>query len=435
MKKLNFNSWYSNILEAVNTPEPVATTTDNTDAPTVDTAAIPSTGNFSREEIISDIDTIMTNLSQLASQVKEELESIGDSVLNEAGEETAMDKIKDFLFAPKYRNMQKKINKMKMNALDMQIAADNLGSGADKPKKDAILAKKKTIDSQISDLQTAVDDKAKDRGSYVQKVIKSEKIKGRMELVKRSSGMEDDPKKKKDLASSMGELQKRYAEEQDAIKDLSDEAKAAKAEADKKAKEDAAAQAKKDNDAKAETDRKAKEETDKKAEEEGAKAEIEKLNIKKGELKAKKIAPEDKAGEAQNNLSMAQIDLQIAKLKKDDKAISTAQGKVGEFQQALNDVKSEKPAETGDNKENKKAELLKGFKKQLEDAKNAGDEEKVKNIQAKIDKISKNESWQLEGTELGRIYEMELKKLQNESKLNESKFSMSVADRMRVLLG
>ena len=235
MKKLNFNSWYSNILEAVNTPEPVATTTDNTDAPTqtVDTAAIPSNGNFSREEIISDIDTIMTNLSQLASQVKEELESIGDSVLNEAGEDTAMSKIKDFLFAPKYRNMQKKVNKMKMNALDMQITADNLDSSdpAQKTKKQAIKDKKATIDQQIKDLQSAVDDKAKDRGSYVQKVLKSEKIKGQMELVKRASGMEDDPKKKKDLAASMAELQKRFAEEQEAVKQLKDEADKEKAEA------------------------------------------------------------------------------------------------------------------------------------------------------------------------------------------------------------
>lgn len=235
MKKLNFNSWYSNILEAVNAPEPVATTTDNTDAPTptVDTAAIPSTGNFSREEIISDVDTIMTSLSQLANQVKEELESIGDSILNEAGEEGAMSKIKDFLFAPKYRNMQKKINKMKMNALDMQITADNLDTSdpAQKTKKQAIKDKKATIDQQIKDLQTAVDDKAKDRGSYVQKVLKSEKIKGQMDLVKRASGMEDDPKKKKDLAASMAELQKRFAEEQEAVKQLKDEADKEKAEA------------------------------------------------------------------------------------------------------------------------------------------------------------------------------------------------------------
>ncbi len=433
MKKVNFNSWYSNILEAVNSPEPVATTTDNTDAPTVDTAAIPSNGNFSREEIISDIDTIMTNLSQLASQVKEELESIGDSVLNEAGEDTAMSKIKDFLFAPKYRNMQKKINKMKMNSLDIKITADNLGSGADKPKKDALLAKKSTIDDQIKNLQTAVDDKAKDRGAYVQKVLKSEKIKGQMELVKRSSGMEDDPKKKKNLAQSAAELQKRYAEEQEAIKDLSDEAKAAKAAADKKAKEDAAAQAKTDKEAADAKTKADKEEAGKKEKEEANKKQIEDLTVKKGELKAKKIAPEDKAGEAQNNLSMAQIDLQIAKLKGDEKKISDAQEKVGQFQQALKDIQNEKPAESPE--KNSKEDKLKRAKEKLEAAKKAGDEEKIKIAQDLVNRIEAKESWQLEGTELGRIIEMELAKLENMFKLNESRYTnISIADKFRKLL-
>ena len=428
MENSKFNSWYTQILEAVNTQEPVATTTETevetklgSTGPEVDSI----TPSFSREEIINDIDTIMTHLSQLGSQVKEELENDDVFDVNEAGEETAMSKVKDFLFAPKYRSMQKKINKMKMNALDIKLTADNLSGKAETPeakKKADLNTKKETLDKQIDQLQSAVNDKAKERGSYVQKVLSTEKIKGQMDLVKRASGQEDDPSKKKSLADSAKELAARYKEEQDAVKDLKDKAEPTPEEKAKeeKDKQDAA-------DAK-------QKEADKK-EKEAADAKIEELTIKKGELKSKKIAAEDKAGEAQNNLSMAQIDLEIAKLKKDDKAISSAQTRVGEFKQELANVKSEKPEESGDKKEDKKAELLKGFKKQLEDAEKAGDAEKAKNIQAKIDKISKNESWQLEGTELGKIYEMELKKLQNESKLNESKFSMSVADRMRVLLG
>jgi uncharacterized membrane protein (DUF106 family) len=130
---------------------------------------------------------------------------------------------------------------------------------------------------------------------------------------------------------------------------------------------------------------------------------------------------------------MAQIDLQIAKLKKDDKAISTAQGRVGEFQQALKDAQASKGE--GEPEKNTKEDLLKRYKKQLDSAKEAGDEEKIKKIQAAIDKISAKESWQLEGTELGRIYEMELRKLENQLKLNESRYTgNSIADNFRKLL-
>jgi len=72
MKKLNFESWYSNILEAVNTKEPVAVTIDTetkgAKGPEVETDS--TSPSFSREEIINDIDTIMTHLSQLGTQVR-----------------------------------------------------------------------------------------------------------------------------------------------------------------------------------------------------------------------------------------------------------------------------------------------------------------------------------------------------------------------------
>jgi hypothetical protein len=426
MKKLNFESWYSNILEAVNTKEPVAVTIDTetkgAKGPEVETDS--TSPSFSREEIISDIDTIMTHLSQLGTQVREELENDDVFDVNEAGEETAMAKVKDFLFAPKYRSMQKKVNKMKMNALDIQITADNLSGASGTPeaaKKETLQTKKKTIDSQIANLQTAIDDKAKDRGSYVQKVLKSEKIKGQMELVKRASGQEDDPAKKKDLATSMKELQKRFEEEQKAVADLKDKAEPtpeekAKAEQDKK---DAAEATQK------EADKKEKEDAD---------AKIEELTIKKGELKSKKIAPEDKAGEAQNNLSMAQIDLAIAKLKKDDKAITDAQTRVGEFKQALTDVKSEEPAET--TKDGAKDKLIAAATKTLDNAKKSGDEEAIKKAEKNLQAVSDKLDWQLQGTELGRMLEAEINLLNNQIKLNESRYTnISVADKFRHLLG
>jgi hypothetical protein len=411
MEQSKFNSWYTRVLEAVNTPEPTATTTTEVETKTsgsVGPEVDSITPSFSREEIMNDIDTIMTHLSQLGTQVKEELESIGDSVINEAGTETAMDKVKDFLFAPKYRSMQAKVNKMKMNALDIKLTADNLSGKEgtpEKAKKDMLTTKKATLDTQIKDLQSAVDDKAKERGSYVQKVLSTEKIKGQMDLVKRASGQEDDPAKKKSLADSARELAARYKEEQEAVKDLKDKAEPTpeeKAEAEK-LKADKAAKAKEDEEAAA----KAKEDA----------------------IAADKKAADDKAAADKAEADKAEADKKAA----DDKA---AADKAEADKAAKKDADGADDATKADReKKNSKDGKLERLKDMLAKAKESGDEEKVKKVQDLIDKVSAKESWQLEGTELGRLIEAEINLLDNQIKLNESKFSMSVADRMRVLLG
>jgi hypothetical protein len=427
MEQSKFNSWYTRVLEAVNTQEPTATTTTEVETKTsgsVGPEVDSITPSFSREEIMNDIDTIMTHLSQLGTQVKEELESIDDSVINEAGTETAMDKVKDFLFAPKYRSMQAKVNKMKMNALDIKLTADNLSGKEgtpEKAKKDMLITKKATLDTQIKDLQSAVDDKAKERGSYVQKVLSTEKIKGQMDLVKRASGQEDDPAKKKSLADSAKELAARYKEEQEAVKDLKDKAEPTpeeKAEAER-LKADKAAKAKEDEEAAA----RAKEDAiaaDKKAADD--KAAADKAEADKAE--ADKKAADDKAA-----ADKAEADKKAA----DDKA---AADKAEADKAAKKDADGADDATKADReKKNSKEGKLERLKDMLAKAKESGDEEKVKKVQDLIDKVSAKESWQLEGTELGRLIEAEINLLDNQIKLNESKFSMSVADRMRVLLG
>ena len=406
MEQSKFNSWYTRVLEAVNTPEPTATTTTEVETKTsgsVGPEVDSITPSFSREEIMNDIDTIMTHLSQLGTQVKEELESIDDSVINEAGTETAMDKVKDFLFAPKYRSMQAKVNKMKMNALDIKLTADNLSSKEgtpEKAKKDMLTTKKATLDTQIDNLQKAVDDKAKERGSYVQKVLSTEKIKGQMDLVKRASGQEDDPAKKKSLADSAKELAARYKEEQEAVKDLKDKAEPTpeeKAEAEK-LKADKAAKAKEDEEAAA----KAKEDA----------------------IAADKKAADDKAA-----ADKAEADKKAA----DDKA---AADKAEADKAAKKDADGADDATKADReKKNSKEGMLDRYRELLKKADQAGDEKKYREIKDKIAAISAKESWQLEGTELGRILEAELKLLENQFKLNENKFGMSVSEKMRILLG
>ena len=62
------------------------------------------------------------------------------------------------------------------------------------------------------------------------------------------------------------------------------------------------------------------------------------------------------------------------------------------------------------------------------------DTEKLDKLKKLRDQISAKENWQLEGTELGKLYEMEISKLEATYAINESKH-LSVADKFRMLLG
>ena len=87
-------------------------------------------------------------------------------------------------------------------------------------------------------------------------------------------------------------------------------------------------------------------------------------------------------------------------------------------------------------KKNSKDGMLDRYKELLKKAEDSGDEEKINKIKDKIATISAKESWQLEGTELGRIFEAELKLLESQYALNESRYTnISVADKFRQLLG
>ena len=76
----------------------------------------------SREIIIKDVDTIINSLETLSNSIVEDLESTEFSVV-EAGKE-GPSKVADWLlYAGKFRKMQKRINQMKMNSADLQMAA------------------------------------------------------------------------------------------------------------------------------------------------------------------------------------------------------------------------------------------------------------------------------------------------------------------------
>ena len=95
------------------------------------------------------------------------------------------------------------------------------------------------------------------------------------------------------------------------------------------------------------------------------------------------------------------------------------------------DEKTKKEREIKNSKDGMLARLNDKMKK----AKESGDEEKIKKIQDLIDRVSAKEAWQLENTELGRIFEAEVAKLEMEFILNESKYiTNSIKDRFSKLL-
>ena len=428
--KLDFNQWHAQILESIDAApvktESTAATTDAT--PTVDAAidAAPS-----KTEIIQDVDTIMNSLAKLSVQIKEAVESIdvfeNEEVETELNEEVAIfeieagevaGKLADWMFyAPKYRNMQKKINKMKLNALDIQIAIDNLtdqnlDSDAKKAKKDALSSKKTTLNTQISDLQSAVDDKARERGEYIKKVLSAEKIKGQMALVQRSSGQEDDPAKKKSLADSMKELNQRYAEEQAAIKELTNKAK-------------------KNQPKKAQTPKK-----------EEPKKEEPKEEPKKEEPKKEEPKEEPKKEEPKNKAAELEADI-----KKYNANIAHERTSI---EKAKEELKDEKDSD-------KIAKLKDTIQKSKEDIKDMEDE--IKNLKNEYKKtasakesliftatelglneiaseISNKQDWQFENNSaLYTKYKMEIEKQSAIKRINESHTGSSIADKFRMLLG
>ena len=166
------------------------------------------------------------NSSNESVEVNEEVTY--EEVLAEINEEfevteemLAENKFMDWLiYARRYRKLQKKINAMKMNSHDLGFAAANLGRSMENAdKKSALNDKKRMLDSQIAELQDALDDKIKERGPYVKKVVDKTRIEGQIELIKHMSGQSDDPAEIRSLKQRMADLKKREAEELEAMKD------------------------------------------------------------------------------------------------------------------------------------------------------------------------------------------------------------------------
>ena len=216
---------------------PAAKTTS--DAVAVDKVAAEPQGAELRAEIIKDVDTILNNLETLSTRIQENIQNLSNDlkegveidplvieavqslgVVNEADEPS---KIMDILFyAPKARKAMAKVNKIKDNQMAIDLAADNL-DGKDenqKKKKEKLQAKAKKAKEQADELEKTIRDKFDDRGDIVKKAITKVDIDGQAERIKKLTGMEDDPKKKKALAAQFKEIKVQQKEEEKAIADM-----------------------------------------------------------------------------------------------------------------------------------------------------------------------------------------------------------------------
>lgn len=184
-----------------------------------DDATVADTDTSGRDSMISDVDNIITSLETLAGQIQEDLESLEAEEVNEAGDSAGKKLLQWTITAPKAKKAQGKVNQMKINALDLEMAAD----AAEGDKKKALTAKLKTTKEKIGEIQTTVADRFDAKGDIVKNARLSAKIQGERELLKRLTGMEDNPKKKAELKTQIAKLDKRQKEQTEVLKSLKPE--------------------------------------------------------------------------------------------------------------------------------------------------------------------------------------------------------------------
>jgi len=164
----------------------------------------------------------------------------------------------------------------------------------------------------------------------------------------------------------------------------------------------------------------------------------------------KKIAELEKSKEGKEGRDLLATDMKIvgfkmqkAKLEKDTEKVDLFKGKLNDLRKKISELgdeepekpeTTEEPAKEEPTKEepakeepakNSKEDKLSRIENLLKKAEESGDEAKIQKIKDLKDKIAAKESWQLEGTELSRLFEMEIKKLEMSFLLNES---LSVKD-------
>jgi len=214
-------------------------------------SSLPIETSSSRESIIKDCSSIITSLETLSQNLVEDLEKIDSKIVTEKTKDTTAGKMGQFAadfiyYGPKFAKMQKKVTTMELNMEDLHFAAGQ--EGLEGEKKAALKDKATQMKAAIKKLQLSIDEKAKERGPWVQKTLSAAKIDGQLAVLKHISGMTDDPNDQRTLKERMQDLEKRKQEELEALKELknknADDPEVKKHEAEKAAKKKDAVDAK-----------------------------------------------------------------------------------------------------------------------------------------------------------------------------------------------
>ena len=206
------------------------------------TVEAPEVEVSGRDAMIADVDTIITSLETLAGQVQEMVDSLDTETVNELDAATAL--LHWAVTGPKAMKAQAKVNQMKINLQDLQFARDN----ADSKNKESLKAKAEAVKAKVDDAQKTVADKFDAKGDIVKGMRLKKKLEGERELIKRLTGMEDNPKKKAELKDQLANIIAREKEQTASIKELKPD-EANDKEAVKKAQEEAAAKKKAEEEA------------------------------------------------------------------------------------------------------------------------------------------------------------------------------------------
>ena len=251
-----------------------------------------------KSEMLKDVDSILNNLEVLSAQIGEARESLYDFIdechgilteemaketpdqsaidtileaylelfesleneeaeVNEAGGEAAKKMGKGLwrfvYWAPLARKAQQKVNKVKLNQKALDLAADE---APNKEQREKLELRATRMKDKIKELQAAVDDRFGDKGNYVKGVVQRQKIQGQLDIIKTETGMSDDPDEQTTLKAKAQALQKRYKEEEEALKAMEpseEDKKKAADELKKQQEEEAKLKAKRDAETKTET--------------------------------------------------------------------------------------------------------------------------------------------------------------------------------------
>jgi chromosome segregation ATPase len=401
----NFNDWYSKINEEL--AEPTTNTEPTVVSPTV--AEPTSQTSVGREDMIQDVDAIITSLEALSGELKEQLiNEEGLATVAAAGAAGAAlvglgmgaKKLYDAsVTAPKARKAQAKVNVMNLKV----AGVENMISSADKEQKDKLKAKLDAAKEAAKELQSSVDDRYANSSGIVKKALSSEKAKGKMEVLKASLG-DSSPEQQKQIKDQLVKLKNKIAKDDAAFQK---EVKGAKEETPAKELNKVKELTTKDG-KKASTP-----EQDKVAKMEGEINQYTKnidetnTNIKKYETKIRQLQVEmEKATDKQKFEQGIEVLQKKIKADKED---------VKEMQTTRNNLK-----------------------KQL--AKIAPKESLVirandLGLHELATEILEKESWQLSNTKLYSMYNEQLTKLESVGILNESKYvTTSIKDRFSRLL-